>query len=102
MFDWLFKRKPKCVHFKRAGQKHPENMITVYVFSESVKYANGHSIDQCCICGVRAFGTSGHWMSDEQISAVNSFIEYKMSDDEFIAVFKKKGWIKTGHFSDNL
>lgn len=93
MFNWFKDKKTKCKHFKKSGEKPYSNMKTIFRFSDYRKEIDGigKGISQCTECGKRAFNCFGyHLMSNSQTKAIDDFINYKITTDEFIELLKTK------------
>ena len=96
MFSWFKKTlKPKCQHYKSAGQPYPENMKQLIRFSNYPKEIDpfGHSLNECTICGVRSFGCSACNMMNSKVTAkVDQFIAHKITFEDLIEVFKANNY----------
>lgn len=79
-----FKRKQKCNHFKRGGEKWPDNMVELVRFSPYETDSLGYGVSECTICKKRGFCcVTLHSMSNLQTGVVDMFIQHKMSWDAF-------------------
>lgn len=97
MFNWFKKSKLKCLHLKEFGKKPLSNMVKIFEFCDTKGTGTlGYSIYQCASCGKRSFGCMHlHLMGEAQCKAIDEFINYKMSRDDFVAfLVKEMAWYR--------
>lgn len=93
-----FKRdqKEQCTHFKKIGEKWPENMIEIIRFSPYQTDSIGYGISECAACKKRAFSCIGlHMMTDNESGIIDSFIAHKIDWSTFKEFLDKSmAWYK--------
>lgn len=92
MFGWL-KAKAKtvnCHHTKRFGTPWPDNMVEIARFSPFNKDSIGYGVAQCRGCGKRMFTCiTLHAMGPRMSETIDKFIDYKMTEEEFLEFLTK-------------
>ena len=89
-------RIPKCQHYKKVGEKYPDNMEQILKFSP---YKNGDEWDypfgfsQCNNCGKRSFSAMHlHMMGNNTVKYLDDFIDYKIDINSLVKYFDTMGY----------
>lgn len=86
------KKKPKCTHFKSAGEARPDNMIDVIRFGDSVRDKDAFGVSECCVCGKRAFlCLYYHCLSPDLVQEIDRFIRREIEIEDLVAALEKYG-----------
>jgi hypothetical protein len=81
---WPFKKKKRCKHLKKFGDKWPTNMVRVVDFSPYKTDTIGYGVSQCAECGKRSFSCIGlHLMGPDTTKIIDDFIGYKIDHAAF-------------------
>lgn len=93
---WPFKKKPKCKHLKKFGEKALSNMQEIVRFSPYEKDTIGYGVSECVECGKRSFSIIGlHMMGPETTKVIDDFIAWKIPQTEFkVFINKHMAWSK--------
>lgn len=84
----LFKKKPKCRHFRRPGEKALTNMVCVIEFTPYDESRFSFGVKEYNRCGKRAFSCLHlHMMGDDVARKIDEFIAYEITLEELVYIF---------------